>query len=120
LTFFLAEKGPKSYTNFVMSKNPLINAVSASAYILLVSLVLNFGGKLAPKEDSIFAPVAFVSLFTLSAAVMGFLFGYQPFQIYFSGKKKEAVNLFLKTLAAFAFLTVVFLLLAFSGILSTR
>lgn len=99
-----------------MSKNPIINAVSASGYILLVTLVLTFGSRVAPKEDSVLAPVAFISLLTLSVAVMGYLFIYQPAQLYFGGKKKEGVNLFLKTVIIFAVLTLAFLGLAFSGI----
>lgn len=98
-----------------MSKNPLINAVSASAYIVLVVLVIGFATKDVHSKSILF-PMAGLSMFTLSAAVMAYLFGYQPFQLYFDGKKKEGVSLFLKTVVAFAFLTLIFLILAFSGI----
>lgn len=76
-----------------MSKNPIINGLSASAYIVLVALVMYFGTKTMPRADSFLAPVAIISLFTLSAAVMGFVFGYQPAQLYFDNKKKQAVSL---------------------------
>lgn len=74
---------------------------------------------MAPKEDSFLAPVAMISLFTLSAAVMAYLFGYQPFQLYFDNKRKEAVNLFLQTVLIFGLITALFLGLLFSGILSS-
>ena len=102
-----------------MSKNPFINAVSASAYIVLVVLVMTLGVKVASsKPDTILAPMAAVSVFTLFAAVMGYLFVYQPAQLYFDGKKKQAIDLFLKTVAVFAGITVIILVLAFSGIFS--
>ena len=56
-----------------------------------------------------------LSLFTLSAAVMAYVFGYEPFQLYFDGKKKQALDLALKTIAAFAIITAIILVLLFSG-----
>ena len=47
----------------------------------------------------------------------GYFFFFQPIQLYLDGEKKQAVNLFLKTLAAFAGITVLFLLTLFSRIL---
>ncbi len=37
-----------------------------------------------------------------SAASMGYLFLYQPLQLYLEGEKKKSVDLFLKTLGVFA------------------
>lgn len=99
-----------------MTKNPLHNALAASAYITIIGLVMNWGTQYAPKEDTILAPIAIISLFTLSAAVMGYLFCYEPLQLYFDGKKKQAVQLFLKTVAIFGVLTALALGLLFSGV----
>lgn len=99
-----------------MTKNPLINALAASTYIVLLVLVMNWGTQNLPGQDTIMAPIAMVSLFTLSAAVMGYVFLYQPGQLYFDGKKSVAVKLFLQTVACFAGLTLVFLGLLFSGV----
>jgi hypothetical protein len=58
-----------------------------------------------------------LGLFVLSAAVMGFLFFYEPFQLYFTDRKQEALQFFGKTVASFAcFVTAllaVFLFLSF-------
>jgi hypothetical protein len=99
-----------------MTKKPILNALAASAYIICVALVMNLGTKFAPKNDSLLAPIAIISLFTLSAAVMGYLFGYTPIQLYFDGKKKEAAKLFLQTVYVFAIFTVIALVLLFFGV----
>jgi len=100
-----------------MTKNPFLNALAASAYIILVGVVMDTGSKYAPKVSNLMAPIAVMALFTLSAAVMGYLFCYTPAMLYFDGKKKAAVTLFLQTVAVFGVLTAVALGLLFSGAL---
>jgi hypothetical protein len=101
-----------------MSKNPLINALSASAYIILGVTIMNFVTQpLKNKPDTFFAPIIILSLLTLSVAVMAFLFFYQPLLLLIDGKKKEAVSLFVKTTGIFAGITAIALILLFSGII---
>lgn len=101
-----------------MSKNPFLNALSASSYIVLVTAIINFASQsLSGKPDSFFAPVIFMSLLTLSVAVMAYLFFYQPLQLFIQGKKKESVDLFVKTTLFFAIFTIIFLVLLFSGLI---
>jgi uncharacterized membrane protein YidH (DUF202 family) len=101
-----------------MSKNPIVNALSAAGYIGLVVSVLNFISLTqSNKPDTAFAPVVFLSMLTLSVTVMAILFFYQPLQLFTEGKKKEAVNLFVKTVGVFAAFTAVVLLLLFSGVI---
>lgn len=102
-----------------MSKNPLVNALSASAYIILVVTVMTFVTKpLRNKPDTFVAPIVFLSVLTLSVAVMAYLFFYQPLQLFIAGKKKEAVNLFLQTTAVFGLITGLVLVFLFLGIFS--
>ena len=100
-----------------MTKNPLINALAALVYIILVAMVMFYGMEHAGSDKSIIVPITMLSLFTLSAAVMSFIFASQPLQLYLDGKKKEAVKLFLQTLVIFAGITSVLLILLFSGII---
>ncbi len=101
-----------------MSKNPILNALSAAGYIGLVVSVINLISLThRNKPDTAFAPVVFLSLLTLSVTVMAFLFFYQPLQLFIEGKKKEAVNLFVKTVGVFAAFTAVVLILLFSGVI---
>lgn len=96
-----------------MSKNPILNALSASTYIVLIASFMFWGVQFAPKQDTWLAPVAMISLFTLSAAVMGYLFCYTPLALFLEGKKKAAANLFLQTVGTFGILTFLTLFLVF-------
>lgn len=78
---------------------------------------MDWGTRYAPRVQSVLAPIAVVSLFTLSAAVMGYVFLYKSAQLYFDGKKPQAVRLFLQTVAIFAVITGFFLGLLFSGLI---
>lgn len=101
-----------------MTKNPLINALCASTYIILGVTVMTFVTEpLKNKPDTFFAPVVFLSLLTLSVAVIAFLFFYQPLMLFIDGKKKEAVNLFVKTVGIFGAITALALVLLFSGVI---
>lgn len=101
-----------------MSRNPIINALSATVYIVLVVGVMNFIMKTqGNKPDSAFAPVIFLSMLTLSVTVMAYVFFYQPLQFFIDGKKKESVNLFIQTVIVFAVITVVISGILFSGLI---
>ncbi len=101
-----------------MFKNPILNALSAAGYIGLVVSVLNLLSiTQGNKPDTAFAPVVFLSLLTLSVAVMATLFLYQPLQLFIEGKKKQAVNLFTQTVGVFAVFTLLVLVLLFSGLI---
>lgn len=90
-----------------MTKKPYINALLAIIYIALVASIMFYAQDLgAPQEDNVLMPIALISLFTFSAGVMGYLFLSEPVQLYLDGKKKEAVNFFLKTLVTFGVITV--------------
>lgn len=101
-----------------MHKKPFINALAASGYIVLVGALINFVSRTqGDKPDTFLAPITFLSLLTLSVAVMAFLFFYQPVQLFIDGKKKQALNFFVQTVAIFGGITVVILGLLFSGLI---
>lgn len=97
-------------------KSPFLNAAMAATYIVgLVFFISNYVAQ-PDRVDSTLIPIAMLSLFVLSAAVMGYLFLYQPFALYFDEKRQEAVSFFLTTVATFAVFTGVFIgLLIFLG-----
>ena len=101
-----------------MSKHPIINALSASGYIILIASIFKLvSSTQGDKPDTFFAPVAFLSLLTLSAAIMAYLFFYQPLQLLIEGKKKESVNLFVKTVGIFGAITLIVWILIISDLI---
>jgi hypothetical protein len=71
-----------------------------------------YGPKLiGTPADSILFPIAFLCLFVLSATVMGLIFFMQPVQLYLAGDKKQALALFLRTVAVFAGITLLVMIL---------
>lgn len=98
-----------------MTQNPFHNALAAAGYIVLVVSGLTFGSTLVEPntEDNIFMPMAMLSLFVLSAAVMAYIFLYQPLLLILDGKRTEGASLFLRTVAIFAGLTLCALVISF-------
>ncbi|KND52078.1 MAG: hypothetical protein AB202_04065 [Parcubacteria bacterium C7867-007] len=96
-----------------MKWSPLINAGAAAAYIALVVLFMNFIQSLRhDTPDTLFDGMGVISLLVFSAAVMAFLFFYQPVVLLVENKKAEALSFFLKTLGMFGLILVVVLALA--------
>lgn len=100
-----------------MNKNPAVNAVAASAYIVFVVSLMTFVTQpLRNKPDTFFAPITVLFVLTLSVAIMAYIFFYQPMLLLIDGKKKEALNLFVKTVGFFGLITFVVLISLFFGI----
>jgi len=93
-------------------KNPIYNALAASAYIIVLDILFHFIAR-PNTPDTGFEPVIMLSVFVFSAAVMGYLFIAEPVRMYIDGKKQEATSFFLKTLGSFGILTLIFLIAYF-------
>jgi len=91
--------------------NPFLNALAAAAYIVLIVSGVSSFEKFVPEEDTIFIPMVMLSLFVLSAAIMGFLFLGKPLQLYFDGQKQEGVVFFGKTVGFFACFAAIFIVI---------
>src|SRR3989344_5352184 len=91
-----------------MNKNPFINALAAAIYIVVIVLIINAMTSFSSSEDTILIPMAMLSLFVLSAAVMGFLFVFEPTRLLLENKKQESVRFFAKTVGTFALFVVLF------------
>ncbi|MDB5245028.1 MAG: hypothetical protein JWN90_133 [Parcubacteria group bacterium] len=95
-----------------MKWNPFINALAAVAYIGAVALFMHFIQSIRhDTPDTLLDSLGFISLFVCSAAIMAFLFFYQPLVRLVEGKKAEAISYFLKTLGIFGAITVAVLAL---------
>lgn len=88
------------------TKRSLVNALGTYLYIVLVAWVMSNGEKWFANMDGVMIGVAMLTLFTLSAAIVGgFILG-KPFLLYTENKKKDAVILFHSTLAWLTVLAV--------------
>jgi Na+/serine symporter len=90
-----------------MTKNPFYNALAALVYIVLIVLGMTTISSIQSNFDEIVMPIIILSLFTLSTAVMAYIFGYQPLRLFLEKKEKEAVSLFLKTVGIFGVTTII-------------
>lgn len=75
-----------------------------------------YSPKDANPDNGVLVGIAMLSLFVLSAAVMGYFFFFQPLQLYLDGEKKQAVNLFIKTVGIFACITALVFSIIFGKI----
>jgi len=83
-------------------------ALGQGVYISFVALLMRNAERfLSNTPDNILAPITFLTLFVLSAAVSGALVLGKPILLYMEGKKKEALQLFGFTLFwLFIFFTI--------------
>lgn len=83
-------------------KYAFVNAFSTAAYIVvLVSVLFNFPRRFLEDAQTILAPMMMLMVFVFSAAITATLVLGRPIMWYLDGKKKEALHLFLYTLAVF-------------------
>lgn len=94
-----------------MNKNPFLNAVFAGVYIALIVFVIQTVGEtiLGTMGPSVLVLMVMLSVFVLSAAIMGFLFVARPLELFIENQKQEALRFFAKTLGAFAVIVLIFL-----------
>ena len=93
-------------------KNPYLNSVYAEAYIVIIAFIMRHVAK-PDTPDNFFTPMAALSLFVLSVAVMGYIFLGEPLQLYLNGERKKSVAFFTKTVISFAAITaIVFIILS--------
>ena len=101
-----------------MLKKSFLKAFLAEVYIVLLVSVMQYTQGAVPESKTILIPIAMLSLFVLSAAVMGYFFISEPVMLCVDGKKEEAMRLFLSTIGVFAVITALVFLALFLGVLS--
>jgi hypothetical protein len=94
----------------------LLHALAVLIYVVLVALLMNNGEKLFGNMTGLFGPVAFLLLFTVSAAVTGLLVLGRPVYLFLSGSRKEALQFLFYTLGWLVIITLV----VFSGLILTK
>lgn len=90
----------------------LAQAGGVVIYCSLVGLIFWKGNEIFGKMANYAGPVTFLLLFIVSALICAAIVFYQPYQLFFAGKKKEALDLVLFTTGFLFFFFIVFLFLA--------
>ncbi len=95
-------------------KKPFLYASGAAIYIVFIVFVVQFITSLLKSQgESIIIPMTMLSLFVLSAAVMGFLFLSEPLYLLIENRKREAIIFFAKIVGFFALFAIFFAILLF-------
>lgn len=84
-----------------MTTKPFLNALIAAGYIGIIVTVLSNTEQFNARELGMIAPLTFLSLLVLSAALMGYLFFYQPVRLLIERQPEEAGKFLISTIASF-------------------
>ncbi len=76
-----------------------IQALGVTLYCLLVGVLFWKGNEIFGKPDRYVGPVTFLLLFIASAMICALMVFYQPYILFFAGKKKEALETVVNTAA---------------------
>lgn len=87
-----------------------LNALGTVAYVSILTTVMMHGEKLFSHINEAIAPVAFLTLFVLSAAVTGGLVLGKPLMLFLNNEKSDAVRMFIYTLCWLALAVAVLLI----------
>jgi hypothetical protein len=93
-----------------MTTKPFVNALLAAGYISILVNTLSHAQNFEARTFGMIVPITFLSLLVLSAALMGYLFFYQPVRLVVENKPQEAATLLLSTIASFVGITATLLL----------
>ena len=94
-----------------MKWNPFVNAIGAAVYIWAVVFLMNHIAQLhQDTPDNVVGTATAFSLFVLSAAIMAFLFFYDPIVLLLENKRKEAVSFFFTTVLSFGVMVAILVL----------
>jgi len=93
-----------------MNTKSLKNSLLVVVYVALVSYFMQNAEKWIGKMDNFWGPFAFLMLFVISAAIVGYLVFGQPVVLYLDGKKKEALSTIGQTIGWLVGVTVIILI----------
>ena len=90
-------------------KSGLFQAMGVATYCLGVGLIFWRGNRWLGSPGYL-GPVIVLILFVVSALIYALIVFYQPYNLFFAGKKKEALDLVLTTTLWLFVILIVFLL----------
>lgn len=89
----------KRVIRFSSSLVGFLQALGVVLYCSFIGVIFWKGNEIFGKPDRYVGPVAFLLLFIASAMICALVVFYQPYLLFFDGKKKEALNIIVNTAA---------------------
>ncbi|HLC44534.1 MAG: hypothetical protein A2722_01455 [Candidatus Doudnabacteria bacterium RIFCSPHIGHO2_01_FULL_50_11] len=86
-------------------------ALAAAIYVAAVGTLLFHSNEIFGQLQTPLGPIAFLMLFSLSAAIMALLLAGRPIYLYLEGRKRESIQTALMNVGFFFLITFIFLLL---------
>lgn len=87
----------------------LLQATGVAMYCSLVGTIMQNGSKLFGQKDNFMTPVFVLTMLSVSVLICGLLVFKKPYELFFDGKKKEALNVVVYTaVSLFIILLVIF------------
>lgn len=90
------------------AKQGFLQALGVVLYCTVVGYFMWNIESIFGKVETFFAPVAFLSLFSVSALSCGLIVFYKPYKLFFDGKKKAAIDTVVATAAFLALFVISF------------
>lgn len=88
-----------------------LQALGVTLYCSFVGVLFWKGNEFFGRPDQYVGPVMFLVLFIASAMICALIVFYQPYLLFFGGKKKDAVDTVVNTAAWLFIAFVLFLIL---------
>lgn len=81
-------------------KQGIKQALGVSLYCGLIGTVMQNGSKIFGQKDNFITPIFALTLFCVSALICLLIVFKKPYELFFDGKKKEAINVVVYTAAS--------------------
>ena len=90
-----------------------VQAVGVTLYCSFVGVLFWKGNEIFDKPDRYVGPVMFLTLFIASALICALMVFYRPYQLFFDGKKKDALDAVVNSAAWLFIFFIIFLIIVY-------
>lgn len=93
----------------------IFQALGVVLYCTTIGTIMQNGSKFFGEKDTFLTPIFVLTTFCVSALICSLIVFKKPYELFFSGKKNEAINTVVYTAASlFVFLILLFGLMFFA------
>lgn len=90
-------------------KTGLLQAIGVSLYCGIIGTVMQNGSKIFGESDTFLTPILVLTMFSVSVLTCALIVFKKPYELFFDGKKKEAINVVVYTaISLFSILLILF------------